>query len=193
MSNEKNIDNLAKEILNRAVRISYVPGDELETRINVFDAIDALDERCNDEIEQIAINRALDIANGFSLEDFKEIYESVKGRDIDASLLDMIKPINFNDEEKYRVVEGYSDNSLFASIFKNKRGSNISIHINGRFPMSFKIIKTFVFEEEYYAILENNSSKEQKYYRYSINKENNENMIVVEDQFLLKLFEKVGY
>ena len=192
MKQEENIENKIKELLANVIHSSYVPTDELDTRFNILNKINELIENCASEQEKYAFEKTLEVANGLSFEEIKHIYDLGAEGIINREILLDNETQSQLDEKEEETMTSNKENGLFDLVFNNSK-KEVCAYINGEDAMNFKVIKTFNFENEHYAILEDYENKQQKYYRYNIDEDSNESMVAVEEPLLLRVFNELGY
>ena len=101
------------------------------------------------------------------------------------------KEIAVKEEQTMDKRNDYKNGKVFQTIFATKNNKPFTLYIGGTNAHEFRKIKSFEFENEYYALLKDTLKEQNAYFKYTveyIDNEIKEKLIPVKDEQLLKLF-----
>ena len=159
------------QIVTDLVKHSYVPNNELQTRVNLLDNIFVLKERAIDDEKEFQFLD--DIKNelfSYSLDQLDDIYHGL---------------FYASNEEPEN-----SDNQPLLKLLMNaKKNKKLELYFEGRDKQEYIFISRFYFENDLFVILKDN--RDEKVYRYSYNNEK-EKIAPVKDDNLLRFLKELN-
>ena len=164
-----------QNLIAEAILSSFVEDDEVDTRYNILRYMNNWEKEYHQCDSHMIFEMVIKYCNRLSFAQLKEKYNLLKNGDT----LIMIDKIQKDKD------------SLFYLIFKSSEFHNISLFANGMIPVDCEILKTFIFEDEYYVLLSNHEDNGKLYFKYSVEETKEgikEKLYPVEEKRILEFF-----
>ena len=168
--------------------------DELDTRVALYREIGIFKKRHDTPKEIKILEEIKDRFDAMTFDELKEYYDKCRHVDdkIDETTVNWTK-----DEEEVKMAKETYDGPLFRQLFVSKANKDFNLYLEGTDNRSYRKIRTFQFEDEYYVYLKAGSDDVTRCYKYVLDKKENEwgevedieKLIYIDDEQLLKLFE----
>ena len=172
MAKNKYTSEYRAQIVTDLVKRSYVHNDELKTRVNLLENILALKERAiEDEKESLFLDDIKNELFSYSFDVLDDIYHG----------------LFVVSEEKPEIDE--TKQPLYEQLMSLKKNQKLTLYFEGKEKLNYTFISRFIFEDELFVILKDNSGE--KVYRYTYRDEK-EKIAPIKDDNLLRFLKQLN-